>query len=73
MSDKLTLEQLEQRLFALETAVASLTAEKSKVGAHEVPSGKFAHLGGIERRGPTTHEAREVPIDFSRVGGRKIG
>jgi hypothetical protein len=72
MSKKLTLHDLELRIAALETAIASLTVT-STPRHRETPSGKFAHLGGIERRPGTSFEKREKPIDFSHIGGKKVG
>lgn len=72
MQRKTTVQGLERRIAALETVVASLTAEKSNGERREALSGKFGHISGIERRGPTTHEKRETQIDFSNIGGKQL-
>jgi len=38
----------------------------------EKPSGKFADLGGIERRPVYEFEKPEKPIDFSEVSGKVV-
>ena len=68
MENKITLEDIASRLDTLETTVASLTAEKNK----GEPSGKFSHLGGIERIRGRSVETPEKPIDFSAIGGRVV-
>ena len=69
MEKAITLQDIERRLTALETAVASLTAEKNS----DEPSGKFSHLGGIERHPARSFETPEKPIDFSHIGGKRVG
>jgi hypothetical protein len=71
MPKKITIRDLERRIVALESVVTNLTAESTREH-RDVPSGKFASIGGIERRGPTTHEKSKKPIDFSHIGGKRV-
>jgi len=69
MEKEITMQDIEHRLAALEKAVASLTAEKTR-GAHsDEPRGRFAHIGGIERSPARSFETPEKPIDFSEAYG----
>jgi hypothetical protein len=72
MEKEITIQDIERRLAALEKAVASLTAEKSRGEQSDKPSGKFAHLGGIERHPARSFETPEKPIDFSAIGGKCV-
>jgi hypothetical protein len=69
MENKITLQDIDRRLATLEKAVASLTVEK-KI---DEPIGKFSHLSGIERHSARSFETPENPIDFSHIGGKRIG
>lgn len=73
MDETVTLQGLERRVIALETAVASLLSAGKTQPAGDKPCGRFGHIGGIERRGPTTFEKREQPISFEEIGGKRIG
>jgi len=68
MENKISFEDIERRLVALERTVASLTAEKNS----DEPRGKFSHLGGIERHPARSFETAEKPIDFSSIGGKCV-
>jgi len=68
MENKISFEDIERRLVALERTVASLTAEKSS----DEPRGKFSHIGGIERHPARSFEAHEKPVDFSAIGGKVV-
>lgn len=71
--DEIALGDLDRRIIALETVVASLLPGGKTQPAGDQPCGRFAHLGGVERRGPTTFEKRETPMDFPHIGGRRVG
>ena len=68
------LTALRARVAALETAVAAITVEKNTSGKNVgKPCGRFASIGGIELRGATEFEKSETPIDFTDLGGKRIG
>ena len=67
MEPEITLESISKRLAELEIAVTALTQHGTK------PSGKFAHLGGGERRPTREVEKTDKPIDFSSIGGKRVG
>jgi len=66
MENEITLQDIERRLAALETTVSSLTAEKSTGKHSDEPSGKFAHLGGIERHPARSFEGSQS-VDLSEA------
>ncbi len=71
MENKISFEDIERRVAALEKAVASLTAEKSS----DEPRGRFAHIGGIER--PSAHPSEgSQRVDLSEAygeTGKRVG
>jgi len=68
------LAALTARIVALEIAVKAITAEKNTSGKNiGKPCGRFASIGGIELRGATEFEKPEKPIDFSEIGGKRVG
>jgi hypothetical protein len=74
MENKITLEDIAHRLDALETIVASLSAEKNKGTHSDEPRGKFAHIGGIERQ--PAHEFESSHVDLSEAygeTGKRVG
>ena len=70
MENKITLEDIASRLDKLETAVASLSAEKSRGEHSDDLDAKFAQLGG-KKVGHFKHDAPEGSqrIDFSEAYG----
>jgi len=75
MEREITLQDIEWRLAALETTVASLTAERNRGEHGNEPRSKFAHIGGIERRPAYSFEKPEKPVEFSHqsIGGKRVG
>lgn len=67
-----TLQEVAARVATLETAVAALTTEKKSGEKSNEPRGAFASLGGIEIMPAPSTDAREKPIDFSHIGGKRI-
>jgi len=64
------VEHLEKRIAELETVVRLLRIHT------RMPFGKFAHLGGYEVLPPrefTTPEPGKPPIDFTSIGGKRVG
>jgi len=76
MKKGITLQDIECRLAALETAVAYLTAQRNnrKIMSDE-PRGRFAHLGGIERLPARSFERPENPLESSHysIAGKLVG
>src|SRR6266853_681463 len=68
MENKITLQDIDRRLAALERAVATMTAEKNGGEHSDELRGRFAHIGGIER--PSAHSSEgSQRIDFSEAYG----
>jgi hypothetical protein len=65
------IHDIERRLAALESAVASLT-EKNKGEHSDEPCGQFASIGGIERLVAGSFKPSDEPIDFSSIGGQYV-
>jgi hypothetical protein len=58
------------RLLAAGPAAKKKAANRKN--SNEKPSGKFAAIGGIERRPACVFENSEKPIDFSEIGGKVV-
>ena len=67
MEKQIMLEDLEKRVAALEKTVSTLIQHTN------LPSGTFASIGGIERRPASESKTPEKPIDFSEIGGKRVG
>jgi len=68
MENKISFEDIERRLVALERTVASLTAEKKP---HEEAI-SFEHLGG-KNVGHHVRVKAGKEISFEHLGGKKVG